>query len=105
MRTKQNIQTHWYTRLISVRTNQHRDAFVFHPVFTAEVVAISEQFLFDTLLSLLELNYFSHDTVRDHQAFNLEIVKHVVEQRLADFEDFCKRVGSLAQTVNFSFCL
>ena len=46
-------------------------------------------------LNLQELVYFSRLAVCDHQAFNLEIVKHVVECRLADFENFITSVKEL----------
>lgn len=46
-------------------------------------------------LNLQEVIEFSRAAVRDHQAFNLEIVKHVVERRLTDFESFINSVKSL----------
>ena len=33
--------------------------------------------------------------VHDYQTLNLEIVKHVVEHRLHDFEEFVKTIKSL----------
>ena len=41
----------------------------------------------------MELIDFSRSAVHDEQTLNLEIVKHVVENRLSDFEDFIVSVN------------
>ncbi|MBJ7551158.1 type VII toxin-antitoxin system HepT family RNase toxin [Marinomonas ostreistagni] len=46
-------------------------------------------------LRLLELIEFSCSAVRDEQTLNLEIVKHVVENRLSDFEDYITSIKEL----------
>ena len=43
-------------------------------------------------LSLQELIGFSSSAVRDAQTLNLEEVKHVIENRLSDFEEFAKSI-------------
>lgn len=43
-------------------------------------------------LKLQELIDFSYSAVRDCQTLSLEIVKHVVENKLSDFEDFINSI-------------
>ena len=82
-----DLANHFNRTLFSKFPKDYRDSF--------ETLHKSGLISTELTLSLQELIDLSHAAVRDDQILNLEILKHVVGNRLSDFEDFITSVKEL----------
>lgn len=82
-----DIANHFNRTLFSKFPKDNHDSF--------EALSKSGFISIQLALRLMELIEFSNDAVRGDQTLNLEIVKHLVENRLSDFEDYITSVKEL----------